>query len=368
MEAGKSEDFKDGGYHLSELMELLHRALSNTYVIKDLMENNTNENSIPIEYFPKLLLSIYGLLLDREADDLEKRAAEYLLKILLQISSYPEYREKLVKNNEFCVIIESLANRPKQDDAKRIWSNLQQQISPEESQKDNLPMIYISYDWTDQQFCKDFVNHLNNKITIPIWVDYEHIEYSDDDMWEYLSSKITLATHIIVLVSTAYEESIDKFQELSFIISNNKLRNQTNSIIVVKAEPNFSFNRSWMKDLLHGKIIIPFDNHIENITSRVRGHIVITKKSFFSNCFSRSNRNQQRKTIKSDESSPDSTERLIDSDPRIVNRSTTYNESKTIGVTSDTIIECNSSTKTDQYSIVSSLNKQTGSIDNSTWV
>jgi hypothetical protein len=75
-EADKSDDLKGQGFHLSELLELLHRAFSNTYVIKYFLENKTNEKPTPIEYFPKLLLSIYGVLLDREADDLEKRAAK----------------------------------------------------------------------------------------------------------------------------------------------------------------------------------------------------------------------------------------------------------------------------------------------------
>jgi hypothetical protein len=293
-EAGESDDLKSHGFHLSELVELLHRAFSNTYVIKDFLENKTNENPTPIQYFPKLLLSIYGVLLDREADDLEKRAAEYLLKILLQISSYPEYQKELTENNQFCVVIESLANRPKQDEAKRIWCNLQQQISPEEPEKENSPMIYISYDWADQEFCKKFVNDLRGKITIPIWVDYEHVELSDD-MWEYLSSKITSATVIIVLVSTGYGQSTDKFQELSYIISNNKLRDGTNGLIVVKTEPNFNFNRSWMRDLLSDKIVFPYENTIGNITDKVLNRIVVSKKSFFK-CLSCPAKDVRRKT------------------------------------------------------------------------
>jgi hypothetical protein len=155
-------------------------------------------------------------------------------------------------------------------------------------------MIYVSYDWADQEFCKGFVNDLRGKITIPIWVDYEHIEFSDD-MWEYLSSKITSATVIIVLVSTAYGQSIDKFQELSYIISNNKLRDEQNGLIVVQTEPNFKFNRSWMRDLLKDKTVLHYENNIGNITYKVRDHIVVSKKSFFK-CLSCPAKDVRRKT------------------------------------------------------------------------
>jgi hypothetical protein len=375
---GESDDLRGPEFHLSELMELLHRAFSNTYVIKDFLENKTNENPTPIQYFPKLLLSIYGVLLDREADDLEKRAAEYLLKILLQISSYPEYQKELTENNQLCVVIESLANRPKQDDAKRIWCNLQQQISPEEPRKENSPMIYVSYDWADQEFCKEFVKDLRDKITIEIWVDYEHedIEFSDD-MWEYLSSKIKSATVIIVLVSTAYGESTDKFQELSYIISNNKLRNGTNDLIVVKTEPNFNFNRSWMRDLLSDKFVLPYENNIGNITYKVRDQIVVSKKSFFK-CFSCPVKDLRRKTTSSDGFLPNFRSRFIksssatDSSSIPVNRYTQNESTKAVAV-SDTILDyssgvLNTTTKQGSYSIVSSLTTQTGSADCSTWV
>jgi hypothetical protein len=375
-EADKSGDLKGQGFHLSELLELLHRAFSNTYVIKYFLENKTNEKPTPIEYFPKLLLSIYGVLLDREADDLEKRAAEYLLKILLQISSYPEYQKELTENDQLCVVVESLANRPKQDDAKRIWCNLQQQISPEEPQKKNSPMIYVSYDWADQEFCKEFVNDLRSKITIPIWVDYEHLELSDD-MWEYLSSKITSATVIIALVSTAYGESTDKFQELSYIISNNKSRDQTNGLIVVKTEPNFNFNRSWMRDLLSDKTVIPYENNIGNITYKVRDQIVVSKKSFFK-CLSCPAKDVRRNMTVSDGFSPNCRSRFIksgsatDSSSIPINRYTQKESTNAVAV-SDTVLDYSSgvlttTTKQGSYSIVSSLTTQTGSADCSTWV
>ncbi|CAF1225348.1 unnamed protein product [Adineta steineri] len=92
--------------------------------------------------------------LDPEPDELEKRAVKYLSKILLQISSYPEYLKELIDNSQFCIIIESLANHPKRDNAKRIWSNIQQMISSNELKEEMSSMIYISYDYADEEFCK----------------------------------------------------------------------------------------------------------------------------------------------------------------------------------------------------------------------
>jgi hypothetical protein len=237
-------------------------------------------------------------------------------------------------------------------------------------------MIYVSYEWADQEFCKEFVNDLRGKITIPIWVDYEHVELSDD-MWEYLSSKITSATVIIVLVSTAYGESTDKFQELSYIISNNKLRDEKNGLIVVKTEPDFKFNRSWMRDLLTDKTVIPYENNIGNITYKVRDQIVVSKKSFFK-CLCCPAKDVRRKTTASDGSSPNLRSRFIksglgtDSSSIPINRYT-QKESTNAVVVSDTVLDCSSgvlttTTKQSSYSIVSSLTTQTGSADCTTWV
>ncbi|CAF4082043.1 unnamed protein product [Adineta steineri] len=264
IDANQDVELKSDGYHLSELLELLDRAFANTYVIKHILDDKINEKSIAIQYFIELFLSFYGALLDPEPDELEKRAVKYLLRILLQISSYPEYLKQLIDNHQFCIIIESLASRPKRDDAKRIWCNIQQIISTNEQKKERSSKIYISYDHTDEEFCKEFVNELRKRTTIPIWVDYEHVDPSDE-MWEYVSPNIISATVIIILVSTAYGESTDKFQELSYIISTNKSRDETKGLIVVATEPNFSFNRSWMKDLLHDKTMVLYENNIDHM-------------------------------------------------------------------------------------------------------
>ncbi|CAF4268933.1 unnamed protein product, partial [Adineta steineri] len=261
-DANQDVELKSDGYHLSEFLELLDRAFANTYVIKHILDDKINEKSIAIQYFIELFLSFYGALLDPEPDELEKRAVKHLLRILLQISSYPEYLKQLIDNHQFCIIIESLANRPKRDDVKRIWCNIQQIISTNEQKKERSSKIYISYDRTDEEFCKEFVNELRKSTTIPIWVDYENVDLSDD-VWEYISPNIISATVVITLVSTAYGESTDKFQELSYIISTNKSRDEKKGLILVATEPNFNFNRSGLKDLLHDKTMVPYENNID---------------------------------------------------------------------------------------------------------
>ncbi|CAF0987056.1 unnamed protein product [Adineta steineri] len=357
-DANQDVELKSDGYHLSELLELLDRAFANTYVIKHILDDKINEKSIAIQYFIELFLSFYGALLDPEPDELEKRAVKYLLRILLQISSYPEYLKQLIDNHQFCIIIESLASRPKRDDAKRIWCNIQQIISTNEQKKERSSKIYISYDHTDEEFCKEFVNELRKRTTIPIWVDYEHVDPSDE-MWEYVSPNIISATVIIILVSTAYGESTDKFQELSYIISTNKSRDETKGLIVVATEPNFSFNRSWMKDLLHDKTMVLYENNIDHMIWNVCEQISVSKKPRIK-CLNWLFKNVRRKTAQSDDFSA-KTLKLIPENDKVYYQK----ESSQMGGSTDILIA--SATHSSQ-SIVTGLMTQTGSANGSTWI
>ncbi|CAF1570757.1 unnamed protein product, partial [Adineta steineri] len=247
-------------------------------------------------------------------DELEKRAVKYLLRILLQISSYPEYLKQLIDNHQFCLIIESLANRPKRDDAKRIWCNIQQIMSPNERKKEISSRIYISYDRTDEEFCKEFVKELRKRTTIPIWVDYENVDLSDD-MWEYVSPNIISTTVVIILVSTAYSESTDKFQELSYIISTNKSRDEKNGLIVVATESNFNFNRSWMKELLHDKTMIFYENNIDHMVWNLCKQIGVLKQPRIK-CLNWLFKNVRRKTAQSDDFSVKTLKLIPENDNR----------------------------------------------------
>ncbi|CAF1075544.1 unnamed protein product [Adineta steineri] len=354
----QEDDLRFEGCHLSEFLELLDRAFTNTYVIKHILEDKINEKSTAIEYFIELFLSFYGALLDPEPDELEKRAVKYLLRILLQISSYPEYLKQLIDNNQFCIIIESLANRPKRDDAKRIWCNIQQVISTNEQKKERSSKIYISYDRTDEEFCKEFVNELRKRTTIPIWVDYENVDLSDD-VWEYVSPNIILATVVITLVSTAYGESTNKFQELSYIISTNKSRDEKKGLIVVATEPNFNFNRSWMKDLLHDKTMVLYENNIGHMAWNVCEQIGVLKKPRIK-CLNWLSKNVRKKTAQSDDFSA-RTLKLIPENDKV------YSQKESSQMDDSTDILLISKTRSSP-SIVSELITQTGSVGGSTWV
>ena len=349
-EADRDSDLRCKGFHLSELLELLHRAFSNTYVVKHILDNKNNEKPTPIQYFARLLLSFYGALLDPEPEELEKRVAVYLLKILLQISSYPEYLKELIDNKQLCIIVECLAKRPKQDDAKRISSNIQQIRYPDKQNKLTSSKIYISYDSIDEEFCKEFVKEMRNRITIPISVDYENVELSDD-MWEYASSNINSAMVIIALVLTAYGQSTDKFQELSYIISTKESRHKNKDLIVVEAEPDFSFNRSWMKDLLRNETVISYENNIAKIASKVCRQIVVPKKPLI-RCLPCCVKNVRRTT-----------------DEDEWNDLSTSSERETLKSLPTTDSNLLISTKRDgSYSVVAGLVTQTESTDTSAWV
>ncbi|CAF1380654.1 unnamed protein product [Adineta steineri] len=354
----QQDDLSSDGYHLSELLELLDRAFTNTYVIKHILEDKINEQSTAIQYFTELFLSLYGALLDPEPDELEKRAVKYLLRILLQISSYPEYLKQLIDNHQFCIIIESLANRPKRDDVKRIWCNIQQIMSTNERKKEMLSKIYISYDYTDEDFCKEFVKELRKRMTIPIWVDYENVDLSDD-MWEYISPNIISATVVIIFVSTAYGENTDKFQELSYIISTNKSRDEKKGLIVVATEPNFTFNRSWMKDLLHDKTMVSYENNMGQMAWNVCEQIGVLEKPRIK-CLNWLSKNVRRKTPQSDDFSA-RTLKLIPEKDKVYSQK----ESSQMGGSTDFLLV--SKTHSSQ-SIVTGLMTQTGSVSGSTWV
>ncbi|CAF1203384.1 unnamed protein product [Adineta steineri] len=354
----QKDDLSSDEYHLSELLELLDRAFTNTYVIKHILEDKINEKSTAIQYFTELFLSLYGVLLDPEPDELEERAVKCLLRILLQISSYPEYLKRLTDNSRFCIIIESLANRPKHDDAKRIWCNIQQTMSTNEQKKDMSSKIYISYDHTDEEFCKEFVKELRKRTTIPIWVDYEKVDLSDD-MWEYVSPNIISATTVIILASTAYGENTDKFQELSYIISTNKSRDEKKGLIVVAAKPNFNFNRSWMKDLLHEKTIVPYENNISHMAWNVCEQIGVLKKSRIK-CLNWLFKNLRRETAQSDDFSNKTLKLLPENDKVYYQK-----ESSQVDDSTDNLLPSKTHSS---HSIVTLLMTQTGSVSDSIWV
>ena len=364
----------NSGLHLSETLELLHRAFSITYVIKHILGSKFDENQTPIQYFAQLLISFYGVLLDPEPDELEKRVGEYLLKILLQISSYPDYINELTDDNVLCAVIECLTKRSKQNDAKKIWRNMQKILSPDKPEKLTSPDIYVSYDRADEEFCEEFCEEflkvLREEISIPIWADYENMALGDD-IWKQASARIDSAIVIIVLVSTTYAENTAKFQELSYIASlHSKSKKGEKSLIVVEAEPDFIFNRRWMSNLLGAKTRISYrENNIREMASEVVKDITVSNKSPIKSFPCRS-RIVQRSRVKKDHSPDDSQMELLKSvsiadsnvpPPRTFMRNKltdSIDDSKTLSSTA----------KHDSYSIVTRLAPQTGSADPSNWV
>lgn len=361
MAAGHDSELKHGGFHVSELLELLYRAFSNTIVRKFILQMKINEQLTSIQEFEQLFLSIYGALLDPEPDELEKRAVQYLLKILLQISSYPEYLKELKDNIQFCVIIESLKNRPMQDEAWRIWCNIQQKIPSHETEREKTARIYVSYDWADEEFCQVFVGKLREKITIPISVNYEDGELSDET-WDDSCRTIESATVIIALVSTAYGESTEKFLEIAYVISSNKSRGEQESLILVEAESNYSFNRDWMHDLLHEQALIGHDNDIGSMADKVCEQIVRSNKSLLQYVI-RSNTNRHGNTATSGEA----VSKAVSTIDSAFSPTTAYilNDSVYMADSSHDLL---ATRKYKSYSIVSGLDRQTGSAGSSTWV
>ncbi|CAF4304766.1 unnamed protein product [Adineta steineri] len=231
-------------------------------------------------------------------------------------------------------------------------------MSPNEQKKERSSKIYISYDRTDEEFCKEFVKELRKSTTIPIWVDYENVDLSDD-VWEYVSPNIISATVVITMVSTAYGESTDKFQELSYMISTNKSRDETKGLIVVVTEPNFNFNRSWMKDLLHDKTMVPYENNIGQMAWNVCEQIGVLKQPRIK-CLNWLFKNVRRKTAQSDDFSAKTLKLFLENDK-------VYSQKESSQMDGSTDILLPSKTHSSQ-SIVTVLMTQTGSVSGSTWI
>ena len=354
MTAGQDSALKHDGYHVSELLGLLYRAFSNSFVRNIILQMQIDDQLTATHAFAKLFLSLYGALLDPEPDELEKLAVKYLLRILLRITRYPEYLKELKDNIQLCVIINSLKNRGKEDEAWHTWYQVKQNISNDKPEEENTPRIYVSYDSTDEEFCKGFVKELRKRISVIISADFEDGE-SSDETWDS-------ATVIIALVSTAYGDSSDELLEISNNISTNKSSNDQQSLIVVEAEPNFQCNQDWMQNLLQDKTRIVHDNNIGSMADEVCMHIVNSNMSLvrYVTC---SIKNMRRKTAKSGEkiSKP-----VLSINPTPT-ATTAYilNESLKMPDNSRAFLATKNQ---DSYSVVCGLDMQTRPTSSSTWV
>lgn len=282
-EAFKDKRWRYEGCHLSEYLYSLQGAFSNTSIVQQILGKPPNVKKERIEFFAQLLYSVYGLLFNQDTDDLEKVVVKSLLDIILCISNYKEYRKELNSNVNLSILIEVLAKQSGQDIAKRISSNLQQQPEDENSssdkpKKEKTASIYISYNWTDQEFCESFTEVLRDKLTnLPIWVDYEQTSGMQDP-WECSVPVIESATIIIVLASDAYSQSRSNRQELTYaMLLKNYSSDEEKSVIIVEARPNFKLNQDWMSFLLRDRKIISHSDNPNDLVNEVIKDIAFSK-------------------------------------------------------------------------------------------
>jgi hypothetical protein len=250
--------------------------------VRHVLGHKSNVKTKRIKFFAELLTSTYGLSINQEADYLEDIIWQSLLNILLCISNYVEYRAELCKYDEFCVLIEGLTNRPKQDIAKRIWCNLKLQENPitssHQQKTKQQPMIYISYNRADRKFCQLFVKKLHISSKIRIWVDYENVGWSDD-LWDCVAPVIQHATIIIILVSNAYWDSIVNFQELSYAMTLAKDQSQKENVsfIFIETERDTAGKREWISDLIKDNMI-SYNENIDRMVDAVLDYDTFSKK------------------------------------------------------------------------------------------
>ncbi|CAF1225330.1 unnamed protein product [Adineta steineri] len=175
-------------------------------------------------------------------------------------------------------------------------------------------------------------------------------------MWEYVYPMITSATTVVTLISTAYGESMDKFQELSYIISANKLKDAKKALIVVTIEHNFNFKQSRMKDLLHDKIMIPYENNISYMTSKVSEQLVVSKKSMIKRLQCQV-KNIRKKTADFSNFSAHSNSKIV--------KSVSTNDFRSLPTNANFLI---ATKKYSSHSIAADLSIETGCAGGSNWI
>ncbi|CAF3183024.1 unnamed protein product [Rotaria socialis] len=300
--AASCENWKFDGFHLSEFLNSLEVAFSNDTVVRHILDDNTGIKSESITFFAALLVSCYGLLFNQEADDLEKRTSEALLQILLCISNFPEYLKPLKEHNQFYVLIEgfakqpkpNIANQPKQDIVKRIWSNLSMRENstkePHQLQVRKQPMAFISYNWADDKFCEKFLEELGKHTRIQLWVDYKNVAKTENNDWNSYAHAIERATIFIVLLSEAYCDSKYCFQELNYAVALTGGPTQVrDAFIFVETQKDASKKRERIKNLLNNMETIGYIEDLNQMAVKVAESIESLRNKNKTTTYSSSN-------------------------------------------------------------------------------
>ncbi|UJR18511.1 hypothetical protein I4U23_005418 [Adineta vaga] len=277
--AFSSEDWRHDGCHLSEYLYSLQGAFSNKTIVQHILGDSNHVKKDNIQIFIELFRSNYGLLFNQDVNDLEKLVVKSLLNIILCISNYKEYRSVLTDDVFLGVIIESLSKQPRQAVAKRIWSNLNHSENSKsflnKLKKDKTTEIYISYNWTDGEYCRKFVKSLREQRKFSIWVDYEETD-ENEDPWDYVAPVIESATVIIILASSAYAYSKHNRQELNYAMRS-ELSGEKKNFIAVNIEPTFHFDPLRINDSLTVDEILSNGDSIETLALKTAVHIDLLK-------------------------------------------------------------------------------------------
>ncbi|CAF1503244.1 unnamed protein product [Adineta steineri] len=289
-----NKKWKYDGCHLSEYLYSLQRVLSNASIIQRILDPAKTVKQDEIKFFVDVLCSTYGLLLDEYTNELERLVVKSSMSIILCISNYEEYRSKLVDDDFFCILIEILAKQHNQDIAERIWCNLRLEKDPkplsDKSEKQNPPMIYVSYNRNDKDFYKNFTGKLAQHTDIAIWAPSEKAGESQD-LWESLEPAIDAATTIIILASSAYAHSKRNHQEFNYIISKIKPSEETASIIIVETDLQFQFYGQRMHSFVTEENAVIYTGDDDQLVKKVANHSALTRKKKYTSTLSTLNTN-----------------------------------------------------------------------------
>ena len=247
--ASQTTDYKDGGFHISEPLVVLVKLFNDDRALDYILQHAQVELDAPstVDFFMNLLIE-FDEKVNHEKDPLKDLTCIALVNILWSISfqEHYQYPKQLKTNQQLIRLLQQFANhdqikvtRPQsiqyvpkyiesiQTAANGILLNInensstnnreissiqrrrksiieeiviERKDSPEDKQ--NKPMIMISYSHDDKNLCYQLEDELKKLNQFEIWIDKEFC--TTGDSWEHIARGIKQSDVVLCLISKNY--------------------------------------------------------------------------------------------------------------------------------------------------------------------
>ncbi|CAF1478853.1 unnamed protein product [Adineta steineri] len=233
-DASKSEDYKDGGFHISEPLVVLVKLFNDDRALDYILQHAQVEldASSTVDFFIELLLK-FNSVVKNEKDPLKQLTCTAVVNILWSISfqEHNQYKRQLKNNQKLCKLLEELFNNtsslndntqyvPKyieniQTAAVGILLNVNEgsaddalvsqskiSIADNMSKSNSKPMIMISYSHDDKVLCYQLEEELKRTELYDVWIDKNYC--TTGDSWERIADGIKQADVVLCLITKNY--------------------------------------------------------------------------------------------------------------------------------------------------------------------